>query len=87
MVQRVATVAFRASRPAPWTCSARSRPAAGLQYRGLPDKAVRRQRSAWRAGVDRSGLALPARRIPSISRHADLPKEGSHYDCRSRSPD
>jgi magnesium chelatase family protein len=52
---------------------------------GLPDKAVAESRERVRAALTAIGLALPPKVITIKLSPADLPKEGSHSTCRSRS--
>src|SRR3954465_4788120 len=81
MVQRVSTVAFEGIEARAVDVQVQVAPGLpAFNIVGLPDKAVSKAKERVRAALVASGLALPARRIPTTPAPADLPKEGSHYD-------
>ena len=80
MVQRVSTVAFEGIEVRPSMSRCRSPRAAGLHHSRPARQGGRRIARTGALGTDRSGLALPARRITVNLAPADVPKEGSHFD-------
>jgi magnesium chelatase family protein len=86
MAVRVATVAFEGIEAEPVDVQVQiANGNVAFTLVGLPDKAVAESRERVRAALNSSGLALPAKRLTVNLAPADMPKEGSHYDLRSRS--
>jgi magnesium chelatase family protein len=86
MVQRVATVAFEGIEARAVDVQVQVAPGLpAFNVVGLPDKAVSEARERVRAALVASGLALPARRITSISPLPTCRRKAATTICRSRS--
>lgn len=76
MVARVNTVAFQGIEGVPVEVQVMVAPGkVGIQIVGLPDKAVAESRERVQAALHASGLALPAKKSPSISRLPICPRK------------
>jgi magnesium chelatase family protein len=86
MVQRVSTVAFEGIEARAVDVQVQVAPGLpAFAIVGLPDKAVSEARERVRSALIASGLALPARRITSISRPPTCPRKAAITTSRSRS--
>ena len=85
MAVRVATVAFEGVEARPVDVQVQiSSGAVVFNVVGLADKAVAESRERVRAALIASGLALPAKKSPSISHPPTCPKREATMTCRSR---
>jgi magnesium chelatase family protein len=86
MVQRVSTVAFEGIETRAVDVQVQVSPGLlAFHVVGLADKAVSEARERVCSALIASGLALPARRSPSISHPPIFPRKAAITTCRSRS--
>lgn len=85
MVERVATVAFEGIEARAVDVQVQVAPGLpAFNIVGLPDKAVSEAKERVRAALIASGLALPARLLPSISLPPAFRRKAATTICRSR---